>query len=171
MSLPTAGCPGCGVELPEVTGPAHPYLLGSAACWAGYGDLLAAQYGDPQRMAFHQLVVDAYAVQHPGRSDDRRAVQSVGIHLMTLQLFLEEGVDPALGSSLHRRMVERPLFRPLAAPAARGHRTFRSVPLSGAPGEVRSAAFAWAGDAWAAWSVHHDVVRGWIRRSGLAPGG
>ena len=30
--------------------------------------------------------------------DDRRAVQSVGIHLMTLALFLEHGVDPARGS-------------------------------------------------------------------------
>jgi len=43
-------------------------------------------------MAFHQLIVDAYAVQHPG-GGDRRAVQSVGIHLMTLAMFIEDGVD------------------------------------------------------------------------------
>jgi len=32
-----------------------------------YGDLLAAQYGDLRRMAFHQLIVDTYAAreEHP----------------------------------------------------------------------------------------------------------
>lgn len=50
-------------------------MLGSAACWRGYGEFLAAQYLDPQWMRFHQIVVDAYAAQHPG-DDDPRAVQS-----------------------------------------------------------------------------------------------
>jgi len=30
--------------------PAHPYLTS----WLRYGELLAAQYSNPQRMAFHQ---------------------------------------------------------------------------------------------------------------------
>jgi Family of unknown function (DUF5946) len=78
-------CPGCRLLLPGVDMPAHLYMTCSSACWARYGDLLAVQYASPQRMAFHQLVVDSYAVQHPG-GDDRRAIQSVGIHLMTLCL-------------------------------------------------------------------------------------
>src|SRR5688572_24525153 len=94
---PTEICPGCGVALPAETGPTHPYMLGSPACWRGFGELLAAQYSEPRRMGFHQVVVDAYAAQHPG-GDDPRAVQSVAIHLMTLALFLERGVDPALGT-------------------------------------------------------------------------
>jgi hypothetical protein len=57
----------------------------SPACWARYGELLSVQYSDPERMAFHQLIVDTYAVQHPD-GDDPRAIQSVGIHLMTLCL-------------------------------------------------------------------------------------
>lgn len=36
------------------------------------------------------------------RGDDPRAVQSVGIHLMTLCMFIEQGTDPALGTRLHR---------------------------------------------------------------------
>lgn len=74
---------------------------------------LAAQYQDPSRMSFHQIVVDTYAVQHPD-GDDPRAIQPVGIHLMTLCLFLERGTDPALGTRLHRLMVERPVFHWLA---------------------------------------------------------
>ena len=93
------------------SGPAHPYMLGSAACWRGYGELLAAQYSDPGRMRFHQVVVDAFAAQHPG-GDDPRAVQSVAIHLMTLALFLERDVDPALGTRLHGQMVSRPGLPP-----------------------------------------------------------
>jgi hypothetical protein len=87
----------------------------SPACWVRYGDLLAAQYSNPERMAFHQLVVDTYAVQHPD-GDDPRAIRSVGIHLMTLCLCLERGTDPSLGTRLHRRMVDRPVFHQLEPP-------------------------------------------------------
>jgi hypothetical protein len=56
-------CRGCRVRLPAVDAPAHPYMTCSPACRVRYGDLLAAQYSNPPRMAFHQLVVDTYAVQ------------------------------------------------------------------------------------------------------------
>lgn len=162
----TIDCPGCLVHLPAVDGPAHPYMTCSAACWSRYGDLLAAQYSDPRRMAFHQLVVDSYAVQHPG-GEDRRAVQSVGIHLMTLCLFVERDVDPALGPGLHRRMVARPVFHHLAPPPSRGRVTVGDMPLDGDPSAARRAAYAWAGDAWQAWAEHHAVVRSWLDESGL----
>jgi len=87
-------CPGCDVALPAADQPPHPYMTCSTGCWARYGELLAVQYSDPQRMTFHQLVVDAYAAQHPDGAEPR-AVQSVAIHLMTLYLF-ERDVDPAL---------------------------------------------------------------------------
>ncbi|MGH3545502.1 MAG: DUF5946 family protein [Mycobacteriales bacterium] len=104
----------------------------SPSCWASYGDLLSVQYSDPERMAFHQLVVDAYAVQHPD-GDDPRAIQSVGIHLMTLCLFLEHGTHPSLGTRLHRRMVDRPVFHKLEPPPSRGRLTVLDVPLDGDP--------------------------------------
>ena len=138
----------------------------SPACWQRYSELLAAQYADPQRMAFHQLVVDAYAVQHPdGR--DPRAVQSVGIHLMTLCMFLERGTDPALGTRLHRRMVDRPVFHYLQRPPSHGRLTMLSVPLGGDPAHARAASYAWAQDAWTAWAAHHQTVRAWVDESGL----
>ena len=159
-------CPGCGVQLQAVDAPAHPYMTCSPACWVRYGDLLAAQYADPRRMAFHQLVVDTYAVQHPD-GDDARAIQSVGIHLMTLCLFLERGADPSLGTRLHRRMVDRPVFHQLEPPPSRGRLTMLDVPLEGDPERARAAAFTWAQDAWTAWASHHQTVREWIGQSGL----
>lgn len=155
--------------LPAKEQPAHPYMTSSPACWEGYGALLAVQYTSPERMAFHQLIVDAYAVQHPG-GGDRRAVQSVGIHLMTLAMFLEDGVDPGLGTRLHRGMVERPVFdrlyRPVALPAER--LSWRHVPLDG-PAEVAKArAYEWAHAAWGEWEPQHAVVRGWLRTSRMS---
>ncbi|MBS1885829.1 MAG: hypothetical protein JSU06_01445 [Actinobacteria bacterium] len=162
-------CPGCGIALPVETGPTHPYMRGSAACWRGYGALLAAQYQDPRRMRFHQIVVDAYAAQHPD-GDDPRAIRSVAIHLMTLALFLERDVDPAEGTRLHRRMVERPVFRRLRRPDAGRPRTlsFVHVPLDGDPAVARDRAYEWGRSVWAAWGPEQDVVRGWLETSGMA---
>ena len=162
-------CPGCGLRLPEADGPTHPYMTSSVACWDTYTYLLAAQYGDAGRMGLHQLVVDSYAVQHPGSTQDPRAVQSVGIHLMTLCLFLDHGTDPALGTTLHKRMVERPTFHPLPAPTTRGELTCADVPLSAPAEQIRRATFDWARSAWSAWSEHHATVHGWLTIAGLLP--
>jgi len=159
-------CLGCRVRLPAVEAPAHPYMTCSPACWLRYGDLLAVQYADPRRMAFHQLIVDAYAGQHPD-GDDPRAIQSVGIHLMTLCLFLERGTDPSLGTRLHQRMVDRPVFHQLESPSSPGRLTMLDVPLDDNPGLARAASYAWAGDVWRAWVVHHQTVREWVDQSGL----
>jgi hypothetical protein len=45
-------------------------------------------------MTFHQVIVDAYAAQHPGDGALPQQVQSVGLHLMTLCLFLEMPTTP-----------------------------------------------------------------------------
>ncbi len=138
-------------------------MTGSAACWKGFGELLAAQYADPERMRFHQLVVDAYAAQHPG-GDDPRAVRSAGIHLMTLALFVDHGTDPELGSDLHRRIVTRPIFHRLDFRLVKrdGWLAFQHVPLSGPRDIVRGRAFEWAESVWRAWSAHHMTVNEWL---------
>jgi hypothetical protein len=138
----------------------------SPARWIRYGDLLAVQYASPRRMAFHQLVVDTYAVQHPD-SDDPRAIKSVGIHLMTLCLFLERGTEPSLGTRLHQRMVDRPVFHQLEPPSSRGQLTMLDVPLEGDPEVARVASYAWADDVWQTWMSHHPTVREWVDKSGL----
>jgi len=160
-------CPGCGVALPAADQPPHPYMTCSTGCWARYGELLAVQYSDPQRMTFHQLVVDAYAAQHPDGAEPR-AVQSVAIHLMTLYLFVERDVDPALGPRLHRGMVARPVFHQLTpAPQGGGRLTLLDVPLQGQPDAARAAVYAWANEVWKAWARHHHVVRAWVREAGI----
>jgi len=156
-------CQGCGIILPQEQGPKHPYMQGSASCWKGFGLLLEAQYSDPQRMQFHQLVVDSYAVQHPG-SNSNQQVQSVGIHLMTLALFLEDGLDPGLGTQIHQEMVGRPVFSYLPRPNNVGTLRFDHVPLVGIP---RAQVYEWATSSWDAWSDYHPRVDAWLRQSGF----
>jgi hypothetical protein len=43
MTRLIAPCPDCGARLPEIDGPVHPYLGGSAACWAAFGELGARE--------------------------------------------------------------------------------------------------------------------------------
>jgi len=101
-------------------------LLSSPACWAAYGEVSSRAYLDPQRLEVLQVQIDAYAVQHPG-GHERRAAQSVGIHLMTLCLVFERGADPREGPRLHRLMVERPVFHWLEPPRTRGTVTVLDV--------------------------------------------
>lgn len=144
-------CPGCGLALDETGAAAtHPYIGASAECWALWGDVQVRER--------RQLAVDTYAVQHPG-VPERRSIQSVALHLMTLYLFLERGTEERHGPMLHRRMVASlpPDLRWLEPPSPNGTVTVADV-LAG------TAIEAWARDVWAAWSAHHDTVRGWTEQ-------
>jgi Family of unknown function (DUF5946) len=65
-------CPGCGAMLPPSTGPTHESIGASPACWAVFGEVLAAEYSDGTFWPAHRISVDAYAAQHPG-TDGRPA--------------------------------------------------------------------------------------------------
>ncbi|MBA3839846.1 MAG: hypothetical protein H0X55_06055 [Thermoleophilaceae bacterium] len=157
-------CPGCGALLPAEDGPTHPYIRASPACWARYGEVLAREFGDPDYFALHQLTVDAYAVQHPGVAE-RRAIQSVGLHLMTLCMVIEDGADPREGPKLHRRMVRRPAFEWLDPPPMDGRLTVAAILPAQSPSEHERLVRAWARDVWEAWTPHHETVRRWVRHS------
>ncbi len=137
----------------------------SAACWHRYGELLARDYSDPAYRTVHRLVVDAYAVQHPGQPSPQ-SIQSVAIHLMAFCVVFERhwdldratrllGVAAATGHYAWLAPPPTPavltVLHPLAATSAAGHAT-----------AVRE----WAHAAWQAWSAHHAQVRDWATRAG-----
>jgi hypothetical protein len=158
-------CPGCGVVLPLRVGlPSHPYLGASPACWASFGELIAREYEDPDYFRVHQLTVDTYAVQHPGERE-RRAVQSVAVHLMTLGMVIEYGLDPRHGPQLHKRMVKAGGYQWLAPRSMVGRMTVLDVLQATTADEHERFVRAWAEDVWEAWAAHHPTVRLWIERS------
>ena len=90
-------CPGCGAVVPDIEGPTHAYIGAGPGCWAAWGEFQARSFASPAIAAVQPLAVDVYAVQHPGLAE-RRAIQSVWVHLVSLCLILERGRSPADGS-------------------------------------------------------------------------
>jgi hypothetical protein len=87
----------------------------------------------PTLLVLRQFAADAYAVQHPERPG-RATGQSLGLHLMTLCLFVERGVDAARGPALHKHVVpRRPQFGPREPPLDRGAVTVCDVPPGSEP--------------------------------------
>jgi Family of unknown function (DUF5946) len=160
---PATSCPGCAVALPVLDAPTHPYIGASPACWGTFGELSAREYQDRAYAGTHQISVDVYAVQHPGRPE-RRAVQSVAVHLMTLAMILEDGTDPLVGPRLHKRMV-RSEFAWLDPPAMQGRMNVSDVLPARTREEHRRLVRAWAQDVWMAWEPHHATVRRWVEQS------
>jgi len=154
--MKTCKCISCGGEFPDIDGPVHRYMNSSPGCWAVYGEILAREYSDPTYFEVHRLTVDAYAVQHPG-STDRQSIQSVGVHLIRLCLFLEHGLTP---ENANDAMLEagkyKHSFTWLVAPASLGSITAANVVKVKTVEEHKAIIRAWAQSTWDAWEMHQQ---------------
>lgn len=153
-----AACPGCGALVPDGPGPTHAYIGASPGCWAAWGEVQAHSFASPAIAAVQPLAVDVYAVQHPGLAE-RRAIQSVWVHLVSLCLIVEGGRTPAEGIRAKQLLLagERSFARlePPVGPYAMTVLDVASVEQDAVPREVRR----WAETTWAAWRAHHAAVR------------
>ncbi|MEA2437498.1 MAG: hypothetical protein QOF65_2054 [Thermoleophilaceae bacterium] len=157
---PPMACPGCGAVLPEIEGPTHDYIGASAACWARYGELLVREFGELRNPEIHRLSVDTYAVQHPG-IPERRAIQSVAVHLMGLSLVLERGWPPHRATAHLGRLVQRARPDWLEPPRPNGTLTVEH-PLTDTAQNHADRVREWAENVWQAWSPHHARVNAWL---------
>jgi len=98
-------CPDCGVSLPYYAAQRHPYLGGSASCWAAYSELLTREYGDPTYMVVHRQTVDACCAQHLGEPE-RRTIQSINVHLAGLCLVIDRGCPVDVARRYIARLTE-----------------------------------------------------------------
>lgn len=157
----TLPCPGCGAEFAAFDGPVHEYMESSPGCWRAFGEVLAREYGDRDLFAVHRLTVDAYAVQHPG-GDSRQAIQSVGVHLVRLCLFLEQGLNPEDANAAMLRVGETKasMFK-LPRPQSLGPVTVADVLATDSKEAHARVVRQWATSAWQAWEASHEVIRRW----------
>jgi uncharacterized protein DUF5946 len=156
-------CPGCGLVLPLHHGPTHAYLGASPACWLLYGQLPTAFRMNAVGETVRRLVLDTYAVQHPGKPQ-MRSVQSVAVHAMGLCALLERDarerrVEPLLG---RRGAHKAPALHWLEPPRPNGTLTVRDSLGADGPENYVTTVNAWAADVWAAWKPHHNIIRGWL---------
>lgn len=154
-------CMGCGGTFPVMEGPTHRYMLSVPGCWDAFGNLVGREFSGWWVGEVHRLVVDSYAVQHPG-DGSRRAVQSVGLHLVALHLTLEKGVSNETVARVLQLGARGPVpFERLDPPTDPGWKTVLDVLPARSPSEHEARARAWAASAWEGWRAHHQRVRGW----------
>jgi hypothetical protein len=149
-------CGDCGIVLPRIERPSHPYLGASPSCWALYGEVLAREYSDPELMKVHRLTVDAYAAQHPGKPGPK-ATQSVWAHLSGLYLTVERCASPRFATRVLGAVTAISRDLPwLEPPESLGGITVAHV--ASEPDGHAEAVQRWAREVWSAWACHHQRV-------------
>lgn len=154
-------CPGCGALFADGDGPTHAYIGASPGCWALFGEILAKEYGEYRYPDVHRLTVDTYAVQHPG-APSPQSIQSVAVHLISLHLVLEKGLNTQRATkALQRAVAESKHFVWLTPPPSTGNMTIQDVAKAQTLAEHVDLVERWARTVWRAWSDHHATVRRW----------
>ncbi len=160
-------CPGCGAALPPIDGPTHRYIGASAPCWAIHSALVNA--GEPPMMpAPHlDLIVDAYAAQHPGIPSPQ-SIQSVAVHLLALYSVFVQGTDPANAVHVRARAVRgsirsrRDRFTWLEPPNLHGGMTVAQIAAAPTPVERTELVKVYVEEVWARWAAHYaETVAAW----------
>lgn len=161
MNQPWTRCPDCGAFVPNINGPTHRYLGASPGCWALFGEVMTRELGDSRYGGDYYLMVDAYAVQHPG-SPSPQSIQSVAIHLITLHAVFTGGVDPSSAVQVRQRASRhKRVFSWLEPPASLGAVTVADVHATTSPEEYHRCVKQWARSAWEAWAPHHATIHKW----------
>lgn len=156
----TERCIGCGARVPRIDGPIHPYMTSAPGCWAIFGEL-NARYFASTGASYRQLCADSYAVQHPGSPTVRQAVQSVGVHLISLYAQLEVGLPTdRMAVLLKPALKERGERYHWLTPPSFEHSLTVGF-MASTDKDPLIAAREWAQSAWSAWSAHHAQVRTW----------
>lgn len=153
-------CPGCGLRVGPADGPTHPYIGSSPGCWALLSELMANIR--PADRPVSQLAGDTYAVQHPG-VPERRAIQSVCVHLISLGAALERGWPATKAADLVNRAIAHPdWWRWLDPKPPLGTITVADVFAKVDTPERDATVRAWADDLWATYSPHHGLIMEWV---------
>jgi len=151
----------CRGTFSDVDGPTHEYMESIPGCWAAFGRVLAREYEDQRYFAVHRLTVDAYAVQHPG-VPSRQSIQSVGVHLVRICLFLERGLAPDMANdAMLAAAKHKAQYHWLEPPTSLGSLTVADVEAATGINEHTSVVRSWASQMWEVWSPYHSTVRSW----------
>ncbi len=156
-------CPACGFSAPDTDDPTHAYMSPSAACWAMYGEVLAREFSDADYYRSHRLLTDAYCAQH-SIGPDRRARQSIHIHLAGLILHYHDGVSGPEIVRFLKTAARRSDFPRISAPAPDGSVTIEQIYAAGNADEHASAVDAYASKVLAFWEHEHPRIRALIEK-------
>ena len=148
-----ARCSECGAQVEG----------GNAGCEALFNELGARDFSDPRYGATHELLVDAYCLQHPKRYC--HSAKSYAAHLTRMCCGIERGGKREIYAAIPRWLsapakIERP-----ETLAQRGTRTIATIAdLRGAqtPEEHAKLVREWAANVWQAYAPQHEIARRWL---------
>lgn len=129
----------------------------SAACWQVYGEVAGYEAAHLAQLGrFHQLMVDAYAAQHP--TADGPTI-GLAFALIGLRLALDEGWRGDQVRDAHQYLAGRfkdwPSFQ---RPPGRAALTVFDVALAGSPDAHAELIRRWAAEVWAIWESQSEAT-------------
>ena len=157
----TSVCLACGYEAPETNGPTHAYMSPSAPCWEMYGEVLAREYSDQAYWQSHRLLTDAYCGHH-SIADERRARQSINIHLASLMLHFEDGESAERIIVFLKAAAGPREFPHLAQPEVAKNITIEAIYAASDAKEHAIEVEKFARAVFDGWSDHHPTIRALI---------
>src|SRR6267143_3363071 len=147
-------CDDCGAVVAE----------GKAGCLKLFEEILAREFTDYRYGKIHRLTVDAYSLQHP--DGYMRSGKSFAAHLTGMCAALEYEESSTVNQTVQKWLSKNPkIDKPSRLPELRGNLTITYVHSASDADEHTERVREWARDVWSAWSEHHDLARGLIRKA------
>lgn len=155
-------CFACGASALNIEGECHKYMLSSPGCWAMFCEIMAKEFSDEKYWKAHQFTVDAYALQHVGKKEDKRALNSVNIHLASLYAIFEEHMSldeaPKVRQQFSQHYKGKDLLEWLEPPDSFGELTVFE-PWNNENADLHfEITERWAKSVWEAWSHQHENI-------------
>ncbi len=146
-------------------GRCHKYMLASAGCYDMFNEVLTREYSDFRYAKAHHYTVDAYAIQHPGETSNQQAVNSVGVHLVSLYCLFEKDYGLDRSAKIKTEFAQfnkaKKIIHPIQRPQEFKGFTVFDIWDNEDPGAHFDLCKRWAADAWGSWRKHHETVEKW----------
>jgi Family of unknown function (DUF5946) len=160
-------CPGCGLQMPPSEKARYDgYFNSSPECWVIFEEVLAVSFSNPKTHGpVHQIIVDAYAVQHAG---GKHPDKSVDIHLVGLHAAFSIGMEPGRVPDMLRRLADAVREWPhFERPEFSSPLTILDVAVAETAADHLQRAETWARAVWESWAEQHDAVARFLADSGF----
>lgn len=160
-------CFSCGSKSLNLEGLSHEYMLSASGCYEMFNEVLEKEYSDYLYAKAHHYTVDAYATQHPGELTNSKAVNSVGIHLVSLYFLFEENMDLTLAAHLKMEFAEfnkkYKVIAPLKRPSKFEEMTIFDIWDNEDPEKHFELCEKWARITWNTWKQEHLTIQKWAK--------
>ncbi|WP_422106582.1 DUF5946 family protein [Winogradskyella sp.] len=168
METDYINCFSCGAKALNLDGECHKYMLASPGCYEMFNEVLNKEYTDLRYHKGHHFTVDAYAIQHPGLLSNQKAVNSVGIHLVSLYCTFEAGFDLAMSAEIKTKFAQFNKLHKIIKPI-KGPESFLGLTIFDIwDNDIAELHFdlckQWAWDAFHSWSAHHKTIASWAKQ-------